>query len=152
MQIGAGAPQEGPLSQLVEFLYPLPAPRRTAGAVFKWWEARRPAYNLIVGAAGCATITLISLTLVLPFPFRGVAPPLPVLVGGAAVYGVLANLCYFLGPLTEIAMYRLWGDEAPRAGPVLFRQGLIFSVGLTLFPVALAGLGVAIRLLARLFA
>lgn len=120
--------------------------------MLKWWEARRPAYNLIVGAAGCATIALTSLTLALPAPFRGVTPPFSVLLGVAAVYAVLANLCYFFGPLTEIAMYRLWGDEAPRAGPVLFRQGLIFSVGLTLFPVALTGIGLAVRLLARLFA
>ena len=47
-------------------------------------------------------------------------------------------------------MYKLWGDQAPRAGPALFRQGVIFSVGLTLFPIALVGLGLALRLLARL--
>jgi hypothetical protein len=137
------------MSRLVEFFYPLPARRRSAGAVFLWWEERRAAYNLIVGGVGCATIVATTLLLALPANAGG-SPPFPVLLGVAVVYGVLANFCYFLGPLTELAMYRLWGDEAPRAGPALFRQGLIFSVGLTLFPIALIGLATVARLLARL--
>ena len=139
------------MSSFVDFFYPLPARRRTVGAVFQWWEERRVAYNLIVGATGCATIVGTTLILSIPGNFGGgQGPPLVLLLGGAVVYGFLANLCYFLGPLTELAMYRLWGDEAPRAGPALFRQGLIFSVGLTLFPTVLAGLGLVVRLLARL--
>ncbi len=138
------------MSQFVDFFYPLPARRRTAAAVFLWWEVRRPAYNLIVGGVGCATIATTTLLLSLPGGFGGGHPPLGLLLGGAVVYGFLANLCYFLGPLSELAMYRLWGDEAPRAGPALFRQGLIFSVGLTLFPIALTGLAALARLLARL--
>ena len=93
---------------------------------------------------------MTALTEALPPPLGVGAPPLRLLLGGAVVYGVLANLCYCLGPLTELAIYRLWGEDAPRAGPVLFRQGLAFSVGLTLFPIALTGLGVAVRLLGRL--
>jgi hypothetical protein len=137
------------MSQFIDFFYPLPARRRTAGAVFQWWEERRVAYNLIVGAAGCATIALTTLLFAIP-GIQGGAPPFAVILGGAVLYGVLANLCYWLGPLTELACYRLWGAEAPRAGPALFRQGLIFSVGLTLFPIALAGLSVIARLFARL--
>ena len=138
------------MSQLVDFFYPLPARRRTAGAVIQWWEERRLAYNLIVGSAGCATIVLTTLIFAIPGNFGGGNPPFAVILGGAVVYGILANLCYLLGPLTELAMYRIWGDEAPRAGPALFRQGLIFSVGLTLFPIVLAGLGLIVRLFARL--
>jgi len=137
------------MSRLVDFFYPLPARRRTAAAVFLWWEERRPAYNLIVGGVGCATVAATTLLLSLPGSFGG-GPPLVVLLGTAVVYGLVANLCYCLGPLTELAMYRLWGDDAPRAGPALFRQGLIFSVGLTLFPVALLGLVTVARFFARL--
>jgi hypothetical protein len=32
----------------------------------------------------------------------------------------------------------MWGRSAPDLGPLLFRQGLIFSVGLTLFPLLLS--------------
>jgi len=135
------------MSAFVEFFYPLPAHRRSADAVFAWWEERRMAFNLIVGSAGCATVALTTLLFSLPGNFGG-GPPMGFLLGGAAVYGILANLCYFLGPITELMLYRLWGDEAPRAGPVLFRQGLIFSVGLTLFPILLVGLGALARLVA----
>jgi len=138
------------MSRFVDFFYPLPARRRTPVAVFQWWEERRVAYNLIVGATGCATIAVTTVLLAIPSPFSP-GPPFVVILGVAVLYGVIANLCYFLGPLAELAMYRLWGDDAPRAGPALFRQGLIFSVGLTLFPIALAGLGLAIRFLSRLF-
>ena len=133
---------------LAEFLYPLPARRRTAVSVILWWEQRRVPYNLIVGAAGCFTIAVVTFLFALPGDWNG--PPLPALLLGAFGYGVLANLCYCLGPLVEILMYRLWGEEAPRAGPVLFRQGLIFSVGLTLFPIALAGLATLLRLLSEM--
>ena len=136
------------MSAFVHFFYPLPAPRRTAGAVILWWESRRLPFNLIVGAAGCATIALTTLLLALPGNFPG--PPPLFLLAGSLVYGFLANVCYSLGPLTELLMYRLWGPDAPRAGPVLFRQGLIFSVGLTLFPVVLVGLLSVVRLLAWL--
>ena len=139
-----------PLSSFVDFFYPLPAKRRTPGAVFQWWEERRVAYNLIVGATGCATIAICSVLLSIPGTFGGPGPPFVALLGVAVVYGVLANLCYLLGPLTELLMYRVWGDQAPRAGPALFRQGLIFSVGLTLFPIAIIGLGLLARLFSRL--
>lgn len=138
------------MSQFVDFFFPLPAPRRTAGAVIQWWESRRLAFNLMVGAAGCATVALTTLMLWLPGNFGGGRLPLELLLGGPVLYGFLANVCYCLGPITELAMYRLWGAEAPRAGPALFRQGLIFSVGLTLFPIVLVGLATMVRFLAWL--
>lgn len=136
------------MSHLTEFLFPLPARRRDLGTVVRWWESRRLAYNLIVGSAGCATVAVVTLLSALPV-MRGGAPPLVMILGGAFAYGVLANLCYCLGPISELVMYHFWGDEAPRAGPALFRQGLIFSVGLTLFPIALAGLGILLRVVSE---
>jgi hypothetical protein len=52
----------------------------------------------------------------------------------AAVFGGLANICYFFGPATEILLEKLWGRRALPAGPMLYRMGLTFSVGLALFP------------------
>ena len=87
----------------------------------------------------------------IPGGFPGGGPPAGFLVGGAIVYGILANLCYFLGPSVEMFLYRLWGDDAPRAGPALYRQGLSFSIGLTLLPILLFGMGTAIGLVVRIF-
>ena len=66
---------------------------------------------------------------------------------GVIAYGFFANLCYSLGFVTEAAMQRAWHEETPRVGPALFRQGLVFSVGLTLFPVALMGINYAVHVL-----
>jgi hypothetical protein len=123
------------VSQLVEALYPLPDIRRTPLSLLRWWESRRLFYNKVVGAAGLVTLAGVSVLSLLP------PHPLPIGPGmlvGAAMYGVLANGCYSLGWLVEMAARRLWGRQAPDVGPLLFRQGLIFSVGLTLLPLLIA--------------
>ena len=48
-------------------------------------------------------------------------------------------------------MRALWKDQAPDAGPALFRQGLSFAVGLTLLPIPLVCLSWVARVLGRLF-
>jgi hypothetical protein len=62
-------------------------------------------------------------------------------------YAVLANIAYTLGPAADILLRRLFGDRGHVLGPVLFRYGFVFSVGLTLLPIALAGLSWIARLL-----
>lgn len=134
------------MSSLTTFLFPLPAPRRDLWSIWHWWETRRVAYNLLIGATGCFTLGAVGM-------FSGIAgggPPLRGLVFVSVIYGFLANLCYTAGPVLEIALDRYLGERAPRAGPVLFRQGLVFSIGLTLFPVALAGLWAAARIVVGL--
>ena len=49
----------------------------------------------------------------------------------------MANAFYFLGPLVELAIDKLWGREVLPTGPALFRMGLTFSVGLTFVPTML---------------
>jgi hypothetical protein len=123
------------MSSLVEVLYPLPDVRRTPLSTVRWWESRRLAFNKAVGAAGLVTVAGVQLISALP-PFSDPLP-LPFLLVGAAVYGIAANGCYTLGWMTELLARRAWGRSAPDMGPLLFRQGLIFSVGLTLFPLFL---------------
>jgi hypothetical protein len=120
------------MSSLVETLYPLPDLRRTPLSLLAWWESRRLKYNLAVGTAGLVTITCLCLsTLLLP---GSQLPPLQGLVMGSAIYGLAANVCYSLGWSMEMAARLVWGHRAPLMGPLLFREGLIFSVGLTLLP------------------
>jgi len=119
------------LSALTEFLFPAPAPR-TAGGIIAWWENRRLAYNLAVGAAGVVTVTAVSIVeslmtgnlQVVPWPFL-------------VLFGVGANVMYLLGPLIEILIDRVWGRTVLPIGPSLYRMGLTFSVGLALFPTLL---------------
>ena len=135
------------MSALTRILFPAPAEVRNTAGIFKWWESRRLTFNVAVGAAGLVTLTAINLIAVLP--------PLSMKVGvfwpGVLVYAVLANMFYSLGFVTEAAMQRAWHEETPRVGPALFRQGLVFSVGLTLLPIALMGINYGVHVLKWIF-
>jgi hypothetical protein len=131
------------VSALTRLLFPAPAEVRSTASIFRWWESRRLTYNVIVGATGLVTIAAMKFIALLP----PLSTSLPVFWPGVLMYGFFANLFYSLGFVTEAAMQRVWGDETPRVGPALFRQGLVFSVGLTLFPIALMGIGWAFQLL-----
>lgn len=118
------------MNSLTEFLFPAPA-RRKASAIFGWWEKRRLAYNAIVGTAGVTSLTIAGVLSWLP-PMSdpiGFLPWQPIVA-----IGVLANLFYLLGPTFEIAIDKLFGREILPTGPVLYRMGLTFSVGLMFLP------------------
>lgn len=133
------------MTALTDFLFPAPA-RRGVLPILRWWEARRLRYNLLVGASGLASLVAVRLVTWLPpdprtllFDWRPVV-----------VFGVLANVCYTLGPTVEIALHKLWGNTVLPAGPALFRMGLTFSVGLAFFPALLVGMDWAYRVLQAL--
>jgi hypothetical protein len=131
------------VSALTRLLFPAPAEIRSTAAIFRWWESRRLTFNLTVGAAGLVTLAAIKAIALLP----PLSLSMPVFWPAVAAYGVFANLFYSLGFVTEAAMQRAWHDDTPRVGPALFRQGLVFSVGLTLFPIALMGINYGFHVL-----
>jgi hypothetical protein len=120
----------------MRLLFPAPAEVRNTAAIFRWWESRRLTYNVIVGGTGLVTLTMMKAIAMLP----PLSMDIPVFWPGIIAYGIFANLFYSLGFVTEAAMQRAWHEDTPRVGPALFRQGLTFSVGLTLFPIALMGI------------
>jgi hypothetical protein len=124
------------VSALTRLLFPAPAEVRNTAAIFRWWESRRLTYNVIVGGTGLVTLTMMKAIAMLP----PLSMDIPVFWPGIIAYGIFANLFYSLGFVTEAAMQRAWHEDTPRVGPALFRQGLTFSVGLTLFPIALMGI------------
>ena len=129
-------------SRLAAFLYPRPA-ERSAGSILRWWESRRIPFNLVVGGSGLLTLSAASLFLSLPPN----APGFQLFWQPIVAYGVLANLCYSLGPVVEIVLEKLWGRDVLPTGPVLWRMGLTFSVGLTLgLPLILLTLGWVLRI------
>jgi len=89
------------MTALDKFLFPTPA-RLTPGGIIKSWERRRLPYNLFVGSAGALTLALSHVLIALP-P-GGEAMPLfwPPIV----FFGVMANVCYLFGPITEILITR----------------------------------------------
>jgi hypothetical protein len=123
---------DGRTTSLTDFLFPAPAPRRPVQIVL-WWERRRLFYNVGVGAAGLISLGVLALGGSVIGGTVFVPPWQPV-----AVFAVLANACYLLGPCVEILVHELWGRSVLPVGPGLYRMGLTFSVGLALLPSLLA--------------
>jgi hypothetical protein len=135
---------EGPSgdSALVRLLYPPPAERRP-GAIFMWWEKRRLPYNLIVGASGLATLAVHGLVHGLNGPLFGVV----------AAVGLFANVAFTTGSIVEATVHKLWGRKVLPVGPMLFRQGVLFSVGLTfVLPMIILTIGAIANILGWVFA
>jgi len=113
------------------FFTPLYYPRGPL-QVIGWWERRRLMYNVSVGAAGVLTLAVGAALGVLPLPGT-----MPGEIMGVILYGLLANVCYSMGPVADLVLRRILGIRAPDVAPVLFRYGFVFSVGLTLLPIPL---------------
>lgn len=134
-----------PVGALTEFLFPAPAPRNVR-SILAWWEKRRLPYNLAVGTCGAASVTWI---FVGEFVITGgrviaIAP-----WQGILLFGVLANVCYTLGPTVEILLDKLWGRDVLPVGPALYRMGLTFSVGLALLPGMFMSVSMIMRTMLR---
>ena len=133
------APRTGTLVERYLFS-PLYGPQ-SAWDVLRWWERRRPFYNLLVGSAGLLTVLVAQIQRLVAPAFEG--PPLAFIL----VYALAANLFYSLGAPIHLL---LCGTLKPSAGPVaqaVFRYGLAFSIGLTLLPIPLIVLSTIIRLI-----
>lgn len=132
---------------LTRFFFRLPHHADDTWAIVRWWESRRGAYNLVVGAAGLCTLAVVAVAELLP-PL-GRVPRMP--LGLMAVYAIMANLCYSLGPVADALIVRRFGRQYSAVGPVLFRYGFVFAVGLTLLPIPLAFVSLVVRLAFSLF-
>ena len=134
-------------SLIEEVLFPLPAHRRTTMGILTWWESRRLVYNIVVGSTGLVALGVMAAISLIPPGLPRILPPWQAILA----YGAAANVCYTFGPAVEIALQHLWKKRILPVGPVLFRQGLAFSVGLTLLPVIVASAAWLFRVGAWLF-
>jgi hypothetical protein len=110
----------------------------TTRRVILWWELRRPLYNLVlfvVGALAIAGMEWITNSMI-PACEDAVEPL--ALLTGVVVYALLANACYTLGWVSELAWRRHDPATARRMGVGAFRVGLLFSALLTTLPFWLA--------------
>ena len=74
-------------------------------------------------------------------------------VGVATIvaFGVLANLFYLFGPTVEVLVEKLSRGSILPTGPVLYRMGLTFSVGLALFPALIVMIEWVFRIVTGIF-
>jgi len=126
------------MSALTRFFFRNDVACRTPAEVIGWWEARRMAYNVAVGTTGLFTLAAVHLIARLP-PSPESIPIGPTLII-PAIHGFLANVSYTGGWVFELWIRNTLGREMEPVGPTLFRYGFAFSIGLTLFPVAIISL------------
>jgi hypothetical protein len=119
------------------------APLTSARAIVGWWEARRVPYNIIVGSVGiftCIVIAIIGMGSYFFFSSDFGLPGSPFLaIFGIIIYGILANVCFTGGWLTELIVRRVWPQEADRFATTSFSLGLFLSILLTLTPAFVIG-------------
>ena len=135
------------MAALTKFFFRAPYSAPRTGEIIAWWESRRLAYNAALLAAGVCSLAVVALFDVLP-PAPGKAQ---IPWGGILVYGLLANLCYTLGPIADAIVMKRWGRPYSEVGATLFRYGFAFAVGVTLLPVPFSFLGYLFRLIGSLW-
>jgi hypothetical protein len=115
-----------------------------------WWEERRLLYNIVVGCVGLVTCALMILCGFVSEPIVGEAigiPDPPILVPlGIIAYGIAANVCYTGGWVVESRLAKRGTLDASDFGVRAFKYGMIFSVGLTLFPAVFSWAGFLLSL------
>lgn len=120
-------------------LYLRPISLTTRLEVVGWWEARRPAFNLMVGIVGLISCTVIGAVILGAFFLFDVdlfPEPLSILM--IPVYGFLANVCYTGGWIAEIFVRTIRPQDSERLAIAAFKLGLQLSLILTAMPGALA--------------
>lgn len=128
------------------------SPASSKVEVIRWWESRRPFFNLIVGVTGIFTCIMLLTCAFISEPIVGKAIGLPdgPLLGlfGIVFYGILANIFYTCGSVSELFLRSIQSTEnAAKLSLRAFRAGITFSVFLTLSPAAFCWLAVALAVL-----
>ena len=121
------------------------------GEVIRWWEGRRFFFNSVVGCTGVITCVLL---IVCAFTAESsVGEPIgmpdgPLLgVFGIVYYGVLANVLYTGGWISELLMRAVTTTEKASAfGLKAFRTGVYFSILLSLCPAVVCWIAFAVAL------
>lgn len=94
--------------------------------IIYWWELRRILYNLIVLFAGIISLLVMSFVVNVP-EGEDLVEPFAILG-----FGIISNLCYTLGWITEIFRKK---DE--KYGPKMFKKGLYLTLLFTLLPMVI---------------
>lgn len=127
--------------KLVGRLFTAHTERAPSAGVILWWEYRRLAYNVIVGATGLLTTTAMLTTAFVCSSGGGEPiglPDPPILLPlGIIAFGVLANVFYTGGWIAELLIARIWHVDPAPFGPAAFVLGTFFSVLIAIAPGAL---------------
>ena len=118
-------------------------PISTAWQAIGWWEARRVAFNLVVGSAGLLSSLVVGVVgfgsyFLFDSEFGFPGEPL-FAVMAVLIYAILANVCYTGGWIAELAIRKAWPAQADRFATLTLATGIVFSTLLSLAPGVLFG-------------
>ena len=100
-----GSHKSGYLHHVFGAFNTLSAPHSRAEIV-RWWEVRRPRYNVLVGSVGIVTWLLVLCVGSLAVkPGVDFEEPIMMIIG-PIIYGACANLCFTLGWIVDTSLYR----------------------------------------------
>jgi hypothetical protein len=118
-------------------------PAASAKEVVGWWEARRPIYNLLVGAAGIFSCMVVAIDVFasryLHYGSTSLPDPPFFVFLGIFFYGLAANLCYTGGWMAELLVRKISPAQSDQLAILSFKYGLVFSVLLSLLPAFIFG-------------
>jgi hypothetical protein len=106
----------------------------TNGQVVRWWELRRVPYNALLLVIGISALLGYEAIMSKAIPFGEDAIEPMALLLFVPLYGLIANLCYTMGWLIELAGRNADPVAARRRGRWMFRIGMWFSCALTTLP------------------
>ena len=124
--------------------------------IISWWEYRRIPFNIIVGVTGILTCVFLTIEEIFFEDKLGGSiigtggSPLIIgfgIMGIIAAYGIVANICYTCGWMSELLARYLWREEAEHFGKITFVFGLLFSVFLTLSPIVISAVLILVNVL-----
>jgi len=106
----------------------------TIWEIARWWEVRRLLYNAILFAIGIASIMVMESLMgrVIPVGEDAIEPF--ALALGVVIYGIMANVCYTLGWIVELAGRKTDEVLARSQARKHFLLGLWFASLLTSAP------------------
>ena len=118
-------------------------PVSTAWQAIGWWEARRVAFNLVVGGAGILSGLVVGVVgigsyFLFDSDFGVPDPPLFAVLAGV-IYAIFANICYTGGWIVELVIRQARPEQADRFATLTLALGIIFAIALTLSPGVLVG-------------
>jgi hypothetical protein len=103
------------------------------GNIVAWWELRRIAFNMLVGAVGIVSfivnLWLWTAYIQKPGESDGFNPAL-----SAIFFGIMANVFYTSGWIVEGVALAVRKRGSMAVGPRLFKLGLVFSLVLASLP------------------
>jgi hypothetical protein len=119
---------------LLKWLFSSPSEPVDFGAVFLWWESRRPVFNLIIGTYGICCLIVFFIAIWksgILTPGEDAVEPIALMAAP-----IVINVLYTLGWIVE-GLGRsldLHGELSPRFGPRLLMVGLSLGLFLSSVP------------------